>query len=420
MMSMDTDQIDIVYFTLFPWDHPYSSVSLSITRELSRNNRVFYINHPLSLKDIYTGFRSPPVQSRLKSILTDRMRYEKIPGCSDRVIGVQPPSILPINWLPEGVAYERLHRWNNNRVLKTIRRVIADYQLKDFIFLNCYDPFYGPVLPRDTGVRLNIYQCIDDISQDHYTARHGIRLEEAAFRRADIGLVTSSRLYSLKTHFNPNLYILNNAADVDLFKRAQTEKLEMPEEIRDLKGPVIGYTGNLDDYRIDYALLRQIAEAHPDKTLLLVGPLNSPKFHHEGLHQLPNVIHTGSKPITALPAYLQCMDCVIIPFLCNELTASIYPLKINEYLAAGKSVIATRFSTDIQEFSDRIRLADSREEFIRTIPDAIQDNGHEQGSARLQRALQNSWEARVEQLWEIIMKHWHYPEKTATPENIKP
>ncbi|PHN08401.1 glycosyltransferase [Flavilitoribacter nigricans] len=414
---MNTDSIDIIYFSLFPWDHPYSSVSLCMAREFAQTNRVFYINHPHTLKDFVTGFKEESVQDRMGDLLKGKMRYESIPNLPDKVIGVHPPLTLPINWLPEGKIYERGFEWNNDKVLETIRKVIADYDLKDFIYINCYDPYYCPVLPRDTGVRLNVYQCIDDISQDDYTVRHGVRLEEEAIRRADIGLVTSSRLYELKSPLNPNLYVLNNAADVELFYQAQNKKQDRPAEIRNLSGPIIGYTGNLDDYRIDYPLLREIALAHTDKTLLLVGPVNSGQFEEQGLHELPNVVHTGGKNIRELPAYLQYMDCVIIPFLCNELTASIYPLKINEYLAAGKSVISTNFSRDIRQFADQIRLVENRAEFIEAIPAAITDNSTVQKAERLARARKNTWSSRVETFWEIIEKHWDRPKVKETVSN---
>lgn len=402
---MNTDSIDIIYMSLFPWDHPYSSVSLCMAREFGRTNRVFYIDHPHSYKDLVTQFNSRGVQERLGSLLRHKMRYENIPNFPDRVQGVHPPLTAPINWLTEGALYDRAYAWNNQIVEQTIRRVIADHGLRDFIFLNCYDPYYCPFLPRDTGVKLNIYQCIDDISQDDYTARHGLQLEEAALRGADIGLVTSSRLFELKQHLNPNLYILNNAADVDLFYQTQSRAFARPAEIKGIHGPIIGYTGNLDDYRIDFTLLKKIALAHPDKTLLLVGPLNSYKFHEEGLAEFPNVIHTGAKNIEELPAYLQHMDCVIIPFLCNELTASIYPLKINEYLAAGKSVISTEFSRDIRAFGDLIRLVPGSEAFVQAIPAAIQENSADERHRRLARARKNTWAARVEQFWEIVSRH---------------
>ncbi|MGO8056082.1 glycosyltransferase, partial [Rhizobium leguminosarum] len=84
-----------------------------------------------------------------------------------------------------------------------------------------------------------------------------------------------------------------------------------------------------------------------DKTLVFVGPVQTEEHKAVGLDKLPNVLFVGPKHITQLANYLQYFDCVLIPFRKNTLTKSIYPLKINEYLAAGKAVIATHFSEDI-------------------------------------------------------------------------
>ena len=100
--------------------------------------------------------------------------------------------------------------------------------------------------------------------------------------------------------------------------------------------------------------------AYPNHTLLLVGPVNSPEPAQIGLDQLLNVLFVGSRPLHELPPLLQYMDVVLIPFQCNTLTESIYPLKINEYLAAGKAVVSSDFSTDIRSFAPLIYLARPR------------------------------------------------------------
>lgn len=398
-MFKDTD---IIYFTLFPWDHPYSSVSLSFTREFARNNRIFYINHPFTFKDFVSNFQQPKVQKRKKDLLRQRMRYEQIPGFPDHVIGVHPPNTLPINWIDNLKLYDYFYQFNNRIILNTIRQVIMDYRLKNFIYLNCFNPFYAGVLPKSFGAKLQIYQCIDDMTQEAYTAKHAHRLEEAAIRQADIVLVTSSNLKKLKKPLNPNTHLVPNAVDINIFKKATEAKLPKPPEIAHINNPIIGFTGNLNEYRVDYSLLRKIALKHNDKTLLLVGPLNSNDYKDHGLDQLPNVILTGGKDINDLPRYLQHMDCAIIPFLCNKLTASVYPLKINEYLAAGKAVVSTSFSEDIKSFRDHIFLANDHDHFLGLIDQAIDNNDYAGMQQRIQVAQENSWTQRVNQFWTIL------------------
>jgi teichuronic acid biosynthesis glycosyltransferase TuaH len=158
----------------------------------------------------------------------------------------------------------------------------------------------------------------------------------------------------------------------------------------------------LDDLRVNYPLIKKIAEVHADKTLLLVGPINNTEVYELGMDKMPNIIFTGSKDIRSLPPYLQNMDVAIIPFLLNTLTKSIYPLKINEYLAAGRAVIATNFSEDIRTFKDVIHIAESENQFVNLIDQAIEEQTPEKIQQCVDVANSNTWEARVKQVWEIV------------------
>src|SRR5690606_437014 len=131
-----------------------------------------------------------------------------------------------------------------------------------------------------------------------------------------------------------------------------------------------------------------------------------------GLTEYPNVIMAGAKKIDQLPAYLQYFDCALIPFKKNTLTRSIYPLKINEYLAAGRPVVATDFSEDIEGFGDVIYIGRSREEFVKLIDVAMAENGQARIEARTAVANTNTWSARVEQFWKILESHQAGMEET--------
>lgn len=404
--------LDIIYFTLFPWENAYSSVSLSFTREFQKSNRVFYINHPYSLKDFLKEWNTPHAKKRRKNMLLNRMQYETVPGM-ENVVAVHPPLTLPINWMSPGKNYDRMWEFNNEIVVNTIRQVVKDYNLKNYIFLNCFNPYYAPVLPPDLKPKLNVYTCIDDMYEEEYTAKHGARLEEEAMRQADVAFVTSHNLHRLKKHLNPNTHILHNAVDITIFEKALEGPLPRPKELKGVTGKIIGYTGNINEYRLNYSIFRKLAEQHPDKTLCIVGPLNSETYKEYGLDKMPNVILTGGKNIKELPAFLQHFDVTIIPFVLNKLTASIYPLKINEYLAAGKPVVATNFSEDIRTFAKDIYIAQDEENFVQLIDQAIAEDSEEKIAARAVTARKNTWTERVRQFWGIIGKHLPKKEKMA-------
>ncbi|HHB77723.1 MAG TPA: glycosyltransferase family 1 protein [Saprospiraceae bacterium] len=399
--------LDIIYMTLFPWDNEYSSVSLSFTKEFSKNNRVFYINHPYSIKDYWKNRKTAIAQKRKKALLNGKMQYEKVPGLdSQQVIAIQPPLTLPINWLPHGAIYHFFYKINRRRILKTIQKVIDDYHIENYVYLNCFDPFFVGSLPKDKfSPRLNIYQCIDDFAIEPYSAKHGLPLEDIAIKESDVVVVTSSNLVKIKKHLNGNIHLLPNAVDLTIFEKAISEKLPKPKEMAHIETKVIGFTGNMDNVRFDFKLVKKLAEAHQDKTLVLVGPINCDEFYTLGMDKIPNIITTGSKNIKELPAYLQHFDVTIIPFALNRQTESIYPLKINEYLAAGKAIVSTSFSEDIKTFADWIYLAKDENHFLELIDIAIAENDEKKIAARLAKAKTNTWTERVKSFWSIVNKN---------------
>ncbi len=399
----------VVFFTLFRTDNPYSSISLSMARELAKTNDVIYIHHPYSWKDIIAGLLAGDriLKTRLISLLLHRNHYERLDSIPERFIAVTPPPTLPINWLPPGGVYQFFQKINNGIILRSIRRALRRQKTEKYIYINCYDPFFAGFLPKSMGASLSVYHCIDDISQDSYTARHGVLLENNAVANADLTLVTSTNLYLLKKPFAQHITTYFNAADNDVFSRVLTEQFPRPDILDGRTGQVIGFIGNLDALRIDYRLLYHTALAYPEKTLLLVGPVNSTDPATIGLDQLPNVVFAGSRTLQDLPPLLQYMDVAIIPFLKNTLTKSIYPLKINEYLAAGKPVVATAFSEDIQTFGDCAYIADDDDTFVRMIGTAIAENTPEKVAARTRVAASNTWEVRIKTLWELVTISTH-------------
>lgn len=373
-----------------------------MAKELAKEVPVLYVNHPYSLKDIWRGLwkGDRALLRRMRHLLLLRSGCEHPDGVPERFLAVTPAPILPINWLPPGRLYDFFHRFNNRIVLRCIRRWASQWNLGNYVYINCYNPFYAATLPREWGAKICIYHCIDDISQNPYTARHGLRLENRACQEADVTLVTSTNLRRLKAPHARRLVTYFNAADVSVFSRVLNERFDRPAELSGCGGKVIGFIGNLDELRIDYPLLRKIALRFTEHTLLLVGPCNSPEIEKTGLDRLPNVVLTGPRPLQGLPPLLQHMDCALIPFLCNTLTYSIYPLKINEYLAAGKAVVATAFSEDIRTFAHCIYLAENHDQFLESIVTALNED-NPPTALRTATAAANTWEARVRELWDI-------------------
>lgn len=407
---------DIIIFSLSRWDAPISSPSFSLAKEFAKRNRVFYIDHPFSLKDFITEVKTPNVRRRTDALLWGKHIYKKAEGLPERLTMVTPRLTVPINFLPEGRFYNWLSKTNDTIIFNTIRRIIRDFDVKKFIYFNAFDPYFCRDFPEDITPVKKVYQSMDDLTQVTYTAKHGTRLEEDIIRKFDVTLTTSRELKRLKSRFSDRVYYHPNAVDTAIFQRAMQDTFPLPPELDKARGKkIIGYTGNIES-RIDYTLLQKVIEQHPDKVIAMVGPVTTDEHKTIGLKAYSNVIMVGPRKIGELPQYLQHFDCTLIPFKKNILTRSIYPLKINEYLAAGKPVIATDFSEDINGFRDVIYIGGNDDEFVGLIDKAINENDDAKMKARFRVARQNTWSARVEAFWQIL--EGSYKEEPVVPVNL--
>jgi teichuronic acid biosynthesis glycosyltransferase TuaH len=396
---------DIIMLALARWDGPYSSTAFSLAKELSRHTRVFFIDNPVTLKEYLAERNTPALKRRRNALLKGddfcTVPHQEYPG----LYAVTPPLILPVNWLPGGRLYETLSRLNDAAISRTLNKLLHGFGISQYVFINAFNPLFGRHFSLSVRPLLTVYQSVDDIGQTPYLKKHGPRLEQEAIAKADFTIVTSAQLKRAKAGFSGNVFMLPNAADTTLFQRAVKENLAVPPEISQLqKGmKIICYMGNICQ-RLDYELLKKVAAVHSDKVLLMVGPTTRVDHGAAALRKFPNVIFTGGKPMEALPAYLQHSHCCIIPFLCNQLTKSIYPLKINEYLSAGKAVVTTGFSEDIQSFGEVAWIAENHEEFVRQIQKAI-DRDTESGKIeRMTFSASNNWEARAHHFIDLTVE----------------
>jgi glycosyltransferase involved in cell wall biosynthesis len=109
----------------------------------------------------------------------------------------------------------------------------------------------------------------------------------------------------------------------------------------------------------------------------------------------------GPKMPEQLPPYLQTFSVGIIPFVKDDFTKGIYPMKINEYLAAGLPVVSTAFG-DIADFASLIKITDDKETFLQYVLSEIAGDTPEKREARLKTAENNTWDKRAEELSNVI------------------
>jgi hypothetical protein len=153
---------------------------------------------------------------------------------------------------------------------------------------------------------------------------------------------------------------------------------------------VIGFFGLVADW-IDLELVREVADANPAASVVLIGKVVTSLAPLEGAR---NVHLLGRKPFADLPGYCKGFDVAITPFRLNELALNANPLKAREYVAAGLPNVCT----DLPELraTPGCTIARSHDEFVGEVARALADGGP--SAARAEAVRPERWEAKVEEL----------------------
>jgi teichuronic acid biosynthesis glycosyltransferase TuaH len=388
---------DIIVVGQQPWDTEIGSNCKNIALEFSKNNRVLYINSPLDRITLLRNKRDPKIKRRLDII---KGKSEGLVKIQDQLWNYYPDCMVEsINWIGHTGIFSILNKRNNKKLAKSIKKAIDLLGFKDFIFFNDNEIFKGFYLTDLLKPAVSIYYSRDYMIAVDYWKKHGEVLEPQLIAKNDICVANSTFLAEYCRKFNPSSYYVGQGCDLDIFVKDNIKIL--PGDLTDLSRPLIGYVGALQSIRLDIEIISHIASVRPDWTIVLVGPEND-VFENSSLHQLSNVVFTGSKPILELPDYINAFDVCINPQLINEVTIGNYPRKIDEYLAIGKPVVATNTKA-METFSDFVYLAETKEAYVTLIDRAMKEDNNALQQQRREFALQHTWENSVSEIYRSIL-----------------
>ena len=275
------------------------------------------------------------------------------------------PLVAP---LPSSSAARRLNR---ALLVAQIRRALATVR-RGPLQVWSFTPDIGYLLD-DFPAEKVLYYCVDDFASfTGYDREQVLRDEADLCRRADLVVTTSRALQDAKAPLNPNTILVPHGVDYEHFARAVTDDLPVPDDMRGIPHPILGFFGLLRDW-VDLDLLAEVARRRPDWHVVLIGDADS-GVNLAAYRSIPNMHFLGRRPYAALPAYCRSFDVGLIPFRLNELTRAVNPIKLREYLAAGLPVV----STPLPEVATGLRfvhLAEDADSTVRAL-DACLRNGH--------------------------------------------
>ncbi len=259
-------------------------------------------------------------------------------------------------------------------------------------------PFWTPLalqLRRKYGWKL-VYDCMDYHQGFSTNTEQMWRMEERLARESDLALVTSHFLESELLPLNPHTLRVPNGVEFEHFHSEPAGS----SPLSGLPRPIIGYYGAIADW-FDTGLIRSLALARPLWQFVLIGSTLYADL--EPLKGLENVHLLGEKPYGELPPYLHAFDVAIIPFKKTPLTEATNPVKLYEYLSAGKPVVATDLD-ELRHYADQVRLASTEAEWLAAVEAGLEDTSPEIADARRAFARQNTWAQRFELIEKAILE----------------
>jgi len=336
--------------------------------------------------------------------------FLRIEEVQKNVFVVPTPSKLPhgLKRIPRGLL--RMSNFlvtgiNDQILVRHIWRVMKRLEVQQPI-LWFYDPL-SHNLAGKFGEKLSCYHHYDEIAEFAPNARIKDLVQEIDNKMTacvDVVFASSSVQAERLKKVNPNTYFLPNAVDFDMFNRAVRGDLPVPSDISSLRRPIIGFAGWMG-YHIDIPLLQLVAKTFPECSLVLIGPDQLPAgVEKEQLQSNTNVFFLGQKKMAELPSYLQVFDVALMPWLLTGHMRYAYPLKLHEYLSAGKAPVATALP-ELRPFSSVVRIAETHAKFIKHIKEALIDKSQQSIELRVNVARNNTWDQRVLEIYRVLGRH---------------
>ncbi len=358
-----------------------------IISRLARHNRILWINS--------IGMRTPTVNGKDIAKIGVKLKsfFKGVQKVQDNLY-VTSPLAIPFHGSElSGII---------NRALLLAQ--VSYYQKK----LGFENPILWSFLPNVESLfgalneKLSLYYITDDFTQfSGYPAKAIDRMESCLIDKCDVVIASAKRLAEKKSRNGKNITIVSHGVDHEHFVQALSfSNRDWPADTKDIKHPIIGFYGEINDW-LDLNMLAEAARLKPEWSFVLLGRIAVEVGNIRFLTELPNVHYLGQKKFGELPAYCAAFDVALIPMKINELTLSVNPLKLREYLAAGVPVVSPPLP-EVLAYKDVVKFATTADELVKATEQWLKQDRKELAPILSQRVASESWDAKVEEISKVI------------------
>lgn len=392
---------DIIFIAADPWEHYTWRRRHHVAWNLAKKNRVLFVEPPLTFlnpfRDIDLNWRHLLNLGRLKHQGRNLYSYS-------------PVRLLPLS-LPGSWRFN-YYETDRQRTFRRLKKIVENLKFKDpilWVYMNKYQyDYYGLFDEKirvtdwyDKFVTFIGYELTDDELNEN------TKKQEIILKKSDINFAVSHELGNELRTTGKSVYVIPHGVDYKSFQNSKERKSGIYKSVEKIKRPILGFIG-LMHYVVDFDLLVYIAVQRPYWSIMLLGRTwlinKKDKGLFDELIKKKNVYYFGEASRENMPIYLSKVDVCLLPKKRIEFNKFAAPLKIWEYMAAGKPIVAVDQGVkyDCSEF---IKVASNKEEFIRKIEECLKENKEEEIIKRKQVAKNNSWESRTKQMMGIIEAH---------------
>jgi len=369
------------------YHHPHSKAHLM--RKFARGgNKVIFVN---SISMGLPGLAHKDLLPRIKRKLGS---YSKLARQTEDGITVVSPASLPFF----GSATAR--KLNRQMIGAQIRKLAKSRGLtKPILWIAI--PTAAEMIGAfdESAIIYQVSDKYDANTMDHATDPALIRkLHEQAIDRADLVFYSGRKLFDEATRGRDHSYLLEQGVDYERWSKVTT--LSIAPEIDKIPHPRLGYFGAIEPWLVDQELIKRAARERPSWQWIFIGN----RSRGIEIEDLPNTHFLPPVQYEELPAYAAGFDVCVLPWETEQAFTSYgSAIKVREYLASGKPVVISPLP-EYEPMGDVLRIARSRDEFLRLVEDALNENDESASAKRQAAVASGTWDARAEWVSGLIEK----------------